>query len=283
MKIPKGKAGIILAITTGVGIVATVVLTAKKAPEAQKLKEAALEEKRKTTGNPNAQLTWVESIKAQVGCYAPVIATTVVTMGSLIGSQILPQSALNDITKLHNTYKEMVAKVESKEAANKIEEITEAKISEEKQKGTKSTDENSATRWAFKFGDKVIEFTASLTEVLESEYAVNRRFIVGGGELTLNNFLEIFECDPIEGGDDVGWQEYLGEIFYGYTWIDFRHRDGIYNGHKVTFIELPFDAHALTEDEVNEDISKYVGFCSPVAVIGEKKEKDTVEADGKVE
>lgn len=285
MKLSKGKAGIGLTIIAGGGLILTVVLAAKKAPEAQKLKEAALEEKRKTTGDPNAKLTWVESLKAQAGCYAPVIASAAFTMGSMIGSQILPQSALNDITKLHNTYKDMVAKVESKEAAEKIEEMAEVRIQEEKKEKSKSAKEkedDKVCRWAFKFGDRVIEFTASLLEVLESEYEVNRYFIVCGGEVTLNKFLEFFNCDPIEGGDDVGWQEYLGEIFYGYSWIDFKHRPGEHNGRKVTFIDLPFDAHALTEEGVNDDISKYIGLCTPVAFIDkdDKKKEEPIQAEG---
>ena len=273
MGLSKGKAGIILTITAGVGLVTSVVLTAKKAPEAEKLKAAALEEKRKTTGDPNVKLTWVESMRATAGCYVPVFISTAVTAGSIIGAQVLPQSAMNELKKMHNTYKDIVAKVESKEAAEKIEEIAQAKLEEDK-KAKKSTDGKSATsqRFAFRFeGLDPIEFTATLVDVMEAEYLVNREFKIldGGGEITLNKFLEFFDCDPLDGdaGEDFGWQEYLGEAFYGYSWIDFIHKDGELNGHPVTFIDLPFGPHALTEDEVNEDLAKRLGLCDTQQIV----------------
>jgi hypothetical protein len=241
----KGKFGIVLALTTAAGTIATIVLTAKKAPEAKKMKEEALQRKREETGNPNAELTLTESIQAQAPCYGPVIATGAITMLSMVGSQILPQDALKDLDQLHRTYKQMNEKLNGP-GANKITEnlVKLSQVTDGKRKET----------FVFKFDGHDILFESTLLDVLSSEYNVNRCFI-GLGEITFNEMLDVFHLQDRhqEGGDDVGWQAYLGEAFYGYTWIDFEHRRGMLDGKPVTFIDMPFDCHALTEEELMGD------------------------------
>ena len=279
MKI-KSKGGIVCLLVAGGGLVVTMILTAKKAPEALKLKEEALKEKRERLGDEHAQLTWFESMKAQAGCYAPVAASALLTVGGIVGSYVLPESALQDLHKVHNAYKDVVKKVDGVKAEEKIAEMTEFQLQSDKTENKKITekkedkekepesDPNKAQRFAFFIGDHLIEFTSTMMKVLEGEYNANRYFKVNG-ELTLNKFFEFFECDPIDGGDDVGWQEYLGEIYHKDAWIDFIHKPVDDDGKKYILIDVPFEPRALEEEYINEDISKRIGFCKHVEFVDE--------------
>lgn len=242
---PKGKLGIILMLAAGAGMIFTVVLTAKKAPEAQKLKEEALEQKKVATGNENVQLTKIESLKAQLPCYAPVIFSAAVTTGSMIASQVMPQGALRNLENTLQTYKDISAKVHGPEAEKLIEQMTEQKI-------TQGTDGMKKETFVLKFNDHDILFETTLLDVMEAEYDCNR-FFTGTGQLTFNQLLGFFRLETQERGDEFGWDCYLGEVWYGYSWIDFKHRRGMLDGKPVTFIEFPFDCHSLNEEDCNDD------------------------------
>ena len=240
-----GKAGIVLTLLAGAGLVVTIILTAKKAPEAQKAKEEALEEKRKATDDPNAQLTWMESFKAQAPCYGPVACSAAVTAVSLLGSQFLPQSTLNDLEKWKKNYRDISAKLNGSKAEQLINQITEQKIQDETNGGIKKE------TFILQFNDENIEIETTLIDILESEYNVNR-FFIGTGQITFNQLLELFHQDHRNKGDDYGWEGYAGEAFYGYCWIDFCHRRATLNGKPVTFIDMPFLPHSLREDDIDE-------------------------------
>ena len=243
----KSKFGIVLTIVAGIGMIATIVITAKKAPEAQKKKEEALEKKRQETGNENASLTFMESFQAQAGCYAPVIASATLTVGSIIGSQILPQSAINDLEKLHKTYKEVTAKVNGPEAEKLIDDMTQQKLSQD-------NDTIKKELFVLKFGDEDILFESTLLDISEHIYDVNR-FFKGTGTITFNELLDIFQLDHRERGDEFGWDECLGEAWYGYCWIDFKYRKGMLGDKPVTFIDMPFDCHPLTDEGCEEELN----------------------------
>lgn len=240
----KGKLGLAFTIIAGIGLVITVMMTAKKAPQAQEMKTEALKQKRLETGDENAQLTKMETIQAQLPCYAPVAASALLTVGSLVGSQIFPQEALRDLKKMHETYKEITAKVNGPKAEALIEKITEQKalpsgVPEEQQK--KET-------FVIRFDNENIVFESTIVDILMAEYDVNR-FFAGTGEITFNQMLKIFHIDrEFENGDLLGWSLILGDTWYGYNWIDFEHRRGTLNGKQVYFIDMPFECHSLCEE-----------------------------------
>lgn len=237
----KGKMGIVLAVVAGAGMIFTVWLTAKKAPEAVKLKEAALEKKRIDTGDENAQLTKLEALRAQIPCYGPVIASAAVATGSMIASQIIPQEALYDVKKTFQTYKDVTAKLNGPEAEKVIDQITEKKL-EQGSNGIKKE------IFVIEFLDEQIEIETTIVDILEAEYNINR-FFKGCGRITFNEALEFFHEKARERGEEFGWDEYIGDAFYGYCWIDFQHRRGMLNGKPVNFIDMPFPCHPLNEDE----------------------------------
>ena len=241
----KRKFGVVLTITTAAAFVWTVVMATKKAPEALEAKQKALEEKRAKTNDENAQLTWVESIKAQMPCYAPVIAGGAVAVTSAIGSQILPQSALNDFDRLHKTYKDITAKVNSPKAEQLISKMTSEKL--------KIANREPQKEWfVIHFRDDDILFESTFISVLQATYDINKLFS-GIGTVTFNQALGFFKQPEVEDGEDYGWDTYLGEAFYGYSWIDFEYRQGKFKGKDVTFIDMTFDPHCLTEEELEEE------------------------------
>lgn len=238
----KSKFGIFLTILAGGGFIYTIFLTAKKAPEAKEAKEKALADKREQTGDENVQLTFMESAKAQLPCYIPVIATSAATIGGIIGSQILPQGAYSDIKKLHDTYKDISTKINGPQSEKLIDAMVNQKL-------TPSTDDNALKTFVLNFNDQNIIFEASELQVMMAEYDTNR-FFKGSGGITFNQMLQLFTLNPVDRGDEFGWDEVLGDAFYGYSWIEFTHRNGMLNGKPVIFIEFPYSFHSLSEEDI---------------------------------
>lgn len=237
----KGKMGIVLTIAAGAGMIFAIVMTAKKTPEAQKAKEEALAKKREETGNENAQLTFIEAVKVQAPCYAPVIFGTAAAMGSLVVSQVVPQVNLKDIGQTFQTYKDITAKMNGQEGEKLIDQMTSLKLSQ-------STDGKSKETFVLRFNDENIVFDTTLLDVMEAEYNCNKMF-KGTGKLTFNQLLRLFHQEDHGYGDEYGWEDILGDAEHGYSWIDFKHRRGMLNGKPVTFIETAFEPHTFEEDD----------------------------------
>ena len=96
--------------------------------------------------------------------------------------------------------------------------------------------------------DKPAFFERTMEQVMNAEYYINRNFQLKG-QVTFNEFREFLGLDPEEGGNDVGWDDYIGEVAFGYRWIDFNHRyfetdDGL----TVCSIDMPFEPHSLVEE-----------------------------------
>lgn len=84
-------------------------------------------------------------------------------------------------------------------------------------------------------------FEASLADVLEAEYNVNRHFALNG-YATVNEFYEYLGIDKIDGGDILCWSFDSGFEYYGYQWIDFINHENIdEDGGKWYSIIMPFE------------------------------------------
>lgn len=97
-------------------------------------------------------------------------------------------------------------------------------------------------------------FESTMENVMQAEYHLNRNFILQG-YVSVNDFLDFLKLEHTASGDKDGWEEFAGEAFYGYRWVDFKHRhyttdDGL----SVCAIETPFYCHNLNEyDEKMEE------------------------------
>lgn len=239
----KGK-GILFAILAGAGMIFTVYLTAKKAPEAVQKRDEALQKKREETGDENAELTPMESFQAQAPVYIPVAGAGAVTLLGVVASQIFPSKELKDSKDLFKAYKEVSEKLHGPKVEKFISQMAEQKV-------TQGTDEMPKETFVLRYGDEDIVFDATIVDVLEAEYDVNRLFC-GLGYVSFNQLLDFLKKPHVKGGDDIGWDIVLGETWYGYSWIDFKHRKGTLNGKPVTFIDMPFECHPMTMDEEEE-------------------------------
>lgn len=244
----KGKTVLVLA--AGAGMLITAWLAAKNTPEAQKRKEEALQAKREATGNENAELTFFESAKAQIGAYIPAIISGTVTIGSLVGSEVINKETLKKAEKAVDEFKTMTDKLDGKGSARIIEKAVEQKKLDEKTSKPWDVKE----RFRIRFQNKVIEFESSRADVIEALYCANRYF-QGRGMLTFNQLLEFFNQEPVEEGDDRGWEAYVGEAIYGYTWIDFGLKE-CEDDPGATDIFFAVYPHFFDEEQCNAEIEE---------------------------
>ena len=258
------KGRTVFVTVVAIGTVVTAYFAAKKAPDAQQKKEAALQEKRERTGNPNAQLTFVESIKAQIGSYAPAIVSAVVTLGSLVGSEVINKENLKRTEKALDDFKEMTEKLDGKGAAKTIEKAVEQKKLDEKNR--KPWDVKESFRIVFQ-GHSII-FEATRADVIEAIYETNRYFH-GRGIVKFNEFLHYLGLDPVEGGDERGWECYVGEAVYGYTWIDFGLKE-CEDEPWITEIYMACYPHFFEQEECEKEIDE---FCAGKLNSGDEEDE----------
>ena len=240
----------VLLIVAGLGIGITAWLAAKSSPEAQKRKEDALAAKREKTGDPNAQLTLIESIQAQIGAYAPAIVSGMVTVGSLVGSEVINEQNMKKAEKAFDNYKEMTDKLGGKGASKFMESAVEQKKLDAK----KGKPWEAKEQFRIVFQGRSIQFESTRFEVMEAIYEANRYFH-GRGILTFNEFLEFLRQSPVDGGDDRGWECYVGEAVYGYTWIDFGLKD-CPDEPWVTEIYMACYPHFFDEEDAEREIEE---------------------------
>lgn len=244
----KGKT--VLMFTAAAGMVVTAYLAAKNTPEAQKRKEAALADKRLRTGDENAQLTWFESMQAQIGAYMPAIASGLIALGSLVGSDVINQNTVKKAQKALGDYKSMTEKLEGKGAAKTIEKAVEQKKLDEKNKKPWDIKEN----FRIVFQGQSILFESTRSDVITALYETNRLFRTKG-VITFNEFLQYLGQNSVPGGDDRGWESYVGEAVYGYSWIDFGLKE-CEDEPWVTEIYMPVYPHFFDEEECEKEIDE---------------------------
>lgn len=97
-------------------------------------------------------------------------------------------------------------------------------------------------------------FERTMEQVFKAEMELNRNFALTG-TATVNEFYQLLGLPTVADGDLMGFNDYLGEVYYGYRWIDFVHKpyytpDGMW----VTEIAMPFEPHPLDEDAVNAEL-----------------------------
>ena len=243
----KGKT--VLLIVSGIGLLATCYLTARNTPEAQKRKEEALKEKRERLGDENAKLTPIESIKAQIGAYAPAIVSGMVTVGGIVGSEVINKENLKKAEKAFSDYKDMAENISGKGTVKTIEKAVEQKKLDDK-KG-KPWQQKETFRIVFQ--GKSIHFESTRAEVIEAIYELNRYFH-GRGVVTFNEFLSFLGQPPAgKEGDDRGWEIYVGESIYGYTWIDIGLKE-CEDEPWVTELYMPVYPHFFEENECRMEL-----------------------------
>lgn len=248
----------VLLFVAGLGAVVTAYLAAKNTPEAQKRKQFALDKKREETGDETVELTKLESFQAQAGAYIPAITSAVVTIGSIIGSDLINKDNLKKAENALNEYKDMTKKLEGPTAAKHIEKAVEQKKNDEKE-GKPWTVKQ---QFRITFQGRSIQFESTRYDVMAAIYELNRRFH-DRGVVVFNEFLEYLgqKDKACPDGDDRGWEVYIGETIYGYTWIDIGLKE-CPDEPWVTEIYMPVYPHLLDDELASEELLEEGGKYS---------------------
>lgn len=93
-------------------------------------------------------------------------------------------------------------------------------------------------------------FESTFEDVLDAEYNLNRLFILRG-YASIGDFWNLLEIKTGKDPDKLGWEAYIGEVHYGYQWVDFQHRKKEINGKTYYEINYPFPP---TDDYLDDNV-----------------------------
>lgn len=218
----------VLTFVSAIGVVATVVLTAKATPKAlEKIEEA---EQIKIAGN-GEKLTRLETIQVCWKTYAPATITGIATIGCVFGANILNRrqqaslmSAYALLDKSFRNYKGAVRNVFGDEGHKKVLENIAA------EKPNPPGIFGSVTGMPFDFGitdeqkhlfyDTLSDryFEARISDVLLAELHTNRNFSINGGEVPVHYFYDFLGLETPEELKNLSW--FVSDYYY---FIDFTH------------------------------------------------------------
>ena len=238
------NSGTILTIMSSIGVIATVVVTSRAAPKATKLLEEARVEK-------GSELSKVETVKIVIKPYIPVALTSVATIACMVSANILSYNhqanmagayALLDQT--YKDYRRKVIEMCGEETDHKIIEAIAVDRAKEVHISASymfdnvdlSLDDRSGkpALWYEEYSKRFFE--ATIEQVLSAEYHLNRNYILRG-YATINEMYDFFGLDPVEWGDDLGWEP----MDEGEFWIEFNHfKARLDDGTEFYILDLPF-------------------------------------------
>lgn len=215
----------ILTVVGAVGVVATAVSVAKATPKAAKRIEKATDKK-------GEKLTTTEAVIAAAPAYIPSAAICASTIVCIFGANALNKrqqaaiaSAYALADRAYKDYRGKVKELLGDETDIKIREAI-AKDKRDEEIAAYAPNCNSL----IPKGDKMLfyeeyrgkYFEASMGEVLNAEYHLNRNLALRG-YVSLNEFYGFLGLEPTEFGDVLGWSS--GEMMDSglMPWIDFDH------------------------------------------------------------
>lgn len=243
----KENAAALLSAAGAMGVAATAVLTAKAVPKADDAIWLARQEAIARDERP----TWRETVLPAVPAYLPAIAMGAGTIGCILGANALSRrqqaaltSAYAALEAAFQTYRERAAMLGGSELDRAIADADERERAD-REDDNPPWDETQT--FYLSCAEKPIFFERTMEEIMAAEYCINRNFVLRGN-VTLNELLAFLRLEPVEDGENIGWDQYIGESLYGYSWIDFVHRhyttdDGL----TICAIDTPFPPHSLSE------------------------------------
>lgn len=239
------NASTILTCISAVGMVGTVVLAVRATPKAMRACTDAQVEKGRT------QLTKLEVAKAAAPAYLPTLAAGTGTLLCLFGANVLSRRQQASLISAYAALDQAFADYRTKTIAfggKGLDRAVTDAIEDEKRDS-----EEKRPPWdevqSFYLAGYPKFFDATMEQVRTAEYVLNRNFALRG-YATFNEFLRFLGLDDLgKDGDEIGWEDYIGEVLYGYRWIDFDH---VYrpsgDGMSVCEIRIPFEPHRFDED-----------------------------------
>jgi len=207
------------------------------------------------------ELTTWEKIKAGAPAFILPALIEVATIGCIHGSNCINQreirSSRDEIQKLTGqiaagaaafaAYKDSVGRLTDRTTEYAAEKMAEERAQDEA---------DGKTPWVqtFYIDGQPQFFERTMEQVFKAEMELNRIFAIRGNA-TINEFYQLLGLPEVPDGNNRGFEDYLGEVYYGYRWIDFEHRpyytaDGMW----ITEIVMPFAPHPLDEDEIYQEL-----------------------------
>ena len=249
----KHNSSTVLTIVGAIGVVITSVMTAKATVKAFELiNEEECEKKR--------ELTKKEAVITAAPSYFPAILIGASTIACILGANVLNKrqqamlsSAYAFVNASFKEYKNKVKELYGEEAHGSIINA----IAAEKAKGSHIAavymgsecnfpiDDDSEPRLFYdEFSERYFE--ATIEQVLEAEYHLNRLYILRG-YADLNEFYGFLGLEKTDYGDALGWAPLDESMF----WIDFNHRKVVMeDGLECYFLEMPFEP--MTKEYIDE-------------------------------
>lgn len=216
----------ILSIGAVAGVIGTVVVTSKAAPEA--LLQVEADSGVKHDGDPHAY-TKREAIMSAWPYYIPVIAVGGATIACILCSNSISRkqqaslaAAYLALSSSYKDYKNRVIELFGEED----EELVRTSLAKDYYEKYKYVPDEDKELFYFEgivssentFIDGYFQSTQS--EVQNAFYHFNRNFVLKGYG-TLNELLKFLHLEPVEYGDAIGWSYDLGTED-GYEWIDYH-------------------------------------------------------------
>lgn len=246
----KQNTPVILSVIGAAGVAVTAVTAVKGATKASKLIKKAEEEK----GEP---LEKTEKLIAAIPAYVPTIvagvSTTICVLSAAVLNKRQQAAIMGAYTLINSSYKEYKSKLKElygEKAHHDImesiakEQCSDVHITSDTIFGTSTLDfgdaeEPEVTRTFYDCLSKRC-FESTISNVIQAEYHLNRNFLLGG-TISLNEFYEFLGLDNTDEGDELGWSNCNGDIF----WIDFdHHKMTLDDGMEVFMIEPVFEPTA---------------------------------------
>lgn len=225
----------ILTCVGGVGVVATAVMAVKATPKALQAIEHAKEEK-------GEELTKLEIVKVAGPSYIPSVIIGAATLTCIFGANALNKrqqatimSAYAFLDRSYKEYRNKVDELYGKEVDNHIKK----KIAEDKYEEADISVSDDTELFYDMFSERYFEST--MADVIKAEYEINKKLTQWGGA-HLNEFYEMLDIPPIEGGTLLGWSEGSMMAETWGKWLDFRHDKVVMDdGLECYIIEMSVD------------------------------------------
>lgn len=240
-RVIKHSAPTVLAILSGAGMIFTVVSAVKATPKAL----LVIEETEKERGR---ELTKSEKVKCAAPCYIPTFFIGISTLACLLGSCVTNRKqqaayvgAYTMIEDAYRSYKDKTAELYGDGAVREIK----AENADDKARDFGIEDCETCVFYEEYRGEF---FESTKEQVLLAEYHFNRNFALRDYAY-LNEFYEFLGLPRTEQGDVLGWEKYIGETEYGYSWIDFEHeKRKLDDGMEYYIISMPFEPTMIFEE-----------------------------------
>lgn len=235
MKFIKRNGSTILTCVGSVGVVATTVMAVKSTTKAVKLLEQAEVQKEEP-------LTVLEKIKVAGPSYIPVVLVGVSTIACIFGANVLNKrqqaSLLSAYALLDNSYKEYKKKVTELYGENADAHVR-SELAKDAYKESDVEYEDNKLLFYDEYRQEY--FNATMEDVLQAEYILNRDFSYHG-YATLNDFYDLLKLPRTDYGEVLGWNSYMLQEYQWYSWIEFYHRKvELEDGMECYIIEIVTD------------------------------------------